>query len=326
MLKYLIVQLDDTSASFCHYNNDKTGPSLIKLDILKKTLFWSMKENLTVQFLYPDYQLPADYKNIIADIDHADIVSSTCEDEELQNKADVIIFDTWAAINYFPFSQTQAYVVRTSFADLFTNGAFLNSILPRVSRLNVMITDIQNFSSDIEKRYSQFLDNLNVKIYHEYKNNHGVQVNILTDRMMLDSMNNCGAGVESITLAPNGKFYICPGFYLDGSADIGNPEIGLDIKNPQLYQIDYAPICRICDSWHCKRCVWQNKNATLEVNTPSHEQCVVSHIERNASMELLRELKKLPNFDLIKEINAVDYLDPFDKIWFGNQNHNTQLT
>jgi hypothetical protein len=64
---------------------------------------------------------------------------------------------------------------------------------------------------------------------------------------------------------------------------------------------------------------------TYEVNTPSHEQCVVAHIERNASVRLLNELKNFSTFDLEKEIKPTDYLDPFDKIWYGNQNHNTQI-
>jgi CXXX repeat peptide maturase len=314
MLKYLIVQLDDTSVSFCHYHKDRRKHQLIDLDDLKKALFWSMKENLTVQFLYPDYQLSADYKDVIADIDHADIVSSTCEDKELLDNADVVVFDTWAAINYFKFTQSQAYVIRTSFADLFTNGALLNTILPRVSRLNVVITDVWEFTSDIEQRYSRFLDNLNEKIYQEYKNNHGVQINILTDRMMLDTMNNCGAGDETITLAPDGKFYICPGFYLDGASNVGDIKNGLDIKNPQLYKLSYAPICRICDAYQCRRCIWLNKQSTLEVNTPSHEQCVMAHIERNASRKLLAKIRELGTFLPDKDIPEITYLDPFDKL------------
>lgn len=314
MLKYLIIQLDDTSVSFCHYNNDNTKPRLIEHRILKDALFWSMKENLTVQFLYPDYELPEDYKDVILGIDHADIVSSTCKDEELLKKADVVIFDSWAAINYFSFSQNQAYVIKTTFADLFTKGAFLNTILPKVSRLNVVITDISNLNTDIEKRYSQFLENLSEKIYQEYKDNHGVQVNILTDRMMLDAMNNCGAGVESITLAPDGKFYICPGFYLDKSDSVGDIENGLNIKNPQLYRLDHAPICRICDAWQCKRCVWLNKNLTLEVNTPGREQCVMAHIERNASRILMDKIKAIGLILPGDEIKELDYLDPFEKV------------
>jgi CXXX repeat peptide maturase len=267
-----------------------------------------------VQFLYPDYQLSADYKNVIADIDHAEIVSSTCKDKELLYNADVVVFDSCAAINHFTFTQSQAYVVRTSFADLFTNEALLHTILPRVSRLNVVITDVPNFNSDIEHRYSQFLDNLNEKIYQEYKNNHSIQVNILTDRMMLDSMNNCGAGDETITLAPDGKFYICPGFYFDGESNVGDIVNGLDIKNPQLYKLSYAPICRICDAYQCRRCIWLNRKTTLEVNTPSHEQCVLSHIERNASRKLLAKIREIGTFLPDKDIPEIAYLDPFEEV------------
>ena len=141
------------------------------------------------------------------------------------------------------------------------------------------------------------------------------QLNLLTDRMMLSKMNNCGAGDTNITLAPNGKFYICPAFYYENETDsIGDLEKGLVIKNKQLYKLEYAPICRHCDAYQCKRCIWLNRKMTLEVNTPSHEQCVVAHLERNTSRELLNNIRKhgtfLPEQDGIKEI---DYLDPFDK-------------
>jgi CXXX repeat peptide maturase len=286
----------------------------MSLDAIKNALVWSMKENLTVQFLYPEFQLSEDYKDAIADIAHADIVPSSCEDKELLKNADVVVFDTWDAIDQFTFSHRQVYVIRTSFTDLFTNVALLNTILPRVSRLNVVITDVLNFTPDIEHRYSQFLDNLNEKIYQEYKNDHGVQINILTDRMLLDTMNNCGAGDEIITLAPDGKFYICPGFYLDGASNVGDIENGLDIKNPQLYKLSYAPICRICDAYQCRRCIWLNSKTTLEANTPSHEQCVMSHIERNASRKLLAQIREIGTFLPGKDIPKIAYLDPFEEV------------
>lgn len=312
MLKYLIIQLDDSSVSFCHYNYKILESHLISLDKLKSALVWSMKENLTVQLLFPDYQLPEDYKNIISAVDHTDIVSSTCEDEALLKKAEVVVFDTWAAINYFQFSENQVYVVRTTFVDLINHAMWLYIVLTKVSRLNIVITDLQNFDEDIVIKYTQFLNNLNDKILKEYKTNHQVQVNILTDRIMIDSMNNCGAGIESITLAPNGKFYICPGFYLDGSTDVGDIENGINVKNPQLYRLDHAPICRTCDAWQCKRCVWLNKKFTLEVNTPGKEQCVIAHLERNASRSLLLSMQENGLMAKGKEISEIDYLDPFD--------------
>jgi CXXX repeat peptide maturase len=133
--------------------------------------------------------------------------------------------------------------------------------------------------------------------------------------MMLKEMNNCGAGDTNITLAPNGKFYVCPAFYYEDEADsIGDLEHRLDIKNKQLYRLDHAPICRHCDAWQCKRCIWLNRKTTLEVNTPSHEQCVLAHLERNASRDLLNNIRKYGTFlPEQEEIKEIDYLDPFDK-------------
>ena len=134
--------------------------------------------------------------------------------------------------------------------------------------------------------------------------------------MMLSGMNNCGAGDTCITLAPNGRFYICPAFYYENSDDyVGDIVNGIDIKNKQLYKLEYAPICRNCDAWQCKRCIWLNRKLTLEVNTPSHEQCVIAHLERNASGELLSSIRKQGSFlSQNPEIPIVDSVDPFDII------------
>ena len=91
-------------------------------------------------------------------------------------------------------------------------------------------------------------------------------------------------------------------------------EEGLDIKNPQLYKLDHAPICRNCDAYQCKRCVWLNRKTTLEVNTPSHEQCVVAHLERNASSKLLNNIRLHGSFlTEQEEIKEIDYIDPYEK-------------
>ena len=86
----------------------------------------------------------------------------------------------------------------------------------------------------------------------------------------------------------------------------------IEIKNQQLYRLDHAPICRECDAYHCKRCVWLNRKLTLEVNTPSHEQCIVAHTERNASKRLLEDINKTEAL-IDNTIENLDYIDPFDK-------------
>lgn len=71
--------------------------------------------------------------------------------------------------------------------------------------------------------------------------------------------------------------------------------------------------CVNCDAYQCKRCIWLNRKTTCEVNTPSHEQCVVAHLERNASRVLLNNIRKHESFLPEKEeIKEIDYLDPFE--------------
>ena len=315
MLQYLIILIDETSTSYCHYENPAKKAGLIPLDILKAGIRFGMMENLMIQFVYPDYELPSEYKEAIETIDHSKIVSSLCEDESLKDEADVIVYHDWTGLSFGKFEAGKSYVLRTSKADLFERYLFIKDVLPKVSRLNVVITDIDTFKEEDFERYKQILETLSECLEKLYADGQTPQLNILTDRMMLSAMNNCGAGDSCITLAPNGNFYVCPAFYYENEADcIGDLEHGLDIKNKQLYRLDHAPICSHCDAWQCKRCVWLNRKTTVEVNTPSHEQCVVSHLERNASRELLSNIRKhgtfLPEQDEIKDI---DYLDPFDK-------------
>lgn len=312
----MIIQLDDTSASFCHYPNCKTPGKLLPLATLKEAIFWSMKENLTLQFVYPDFILPDEYKAEIAKTFHADIVSSTCEDTELRANADVVVFDSFEAANMFPFNREQSYVFRCFLAELIENLDKLSALLPKVNRINIVITDTLSFKKEDEQKYGNFLTHLSEKVINEYTAGHAVQINLLTDRILLDKMNNCNAGDESIALCPDGNFYVCPAFYSDKETAflIGNLHTGLNIKNPQLFKISHAPICRICDAYQCRRCVWQNRKSTLEVNTPSHEQCVVAHIERNASRNLFTKIREISQFMPEIEIAEINYNDPFDKI------------
>lgn len=323
MLQYLIIQLDDTSTSYCHYDNGKREKRLISLDYLKAGIFFAMKENLMIQFVYPDYELPSEYKEAINSIDHFDIVSSLCEDRKLVNNADITVMHGWTAVELMPFKEDAIYVLRTSKANLFDRYLFLKPILGKVRRLNIVITDVESFTKEDFDKYKTVLSALSDTTEKLIVDGKSPQLNILTDRMMLDKMNNCNAGDTTVTLAPDGKFYVCPAFYLASDDEdfglgkakysIGDLDNGLDIKNPQLYKLDHAALCRNCDAYQCRRCVWLNRKTTYEVNTPSHEQCVMAHLERNASRELLSRIRThgtfLPEREEIKEI---DYLDPFD--------------
>lgn len=317
MLKYLVIQLDDTSVSFCHYPNNKQERKLIAIDILKAGILFAMKENLYVQFVYPDYELPTEYNELIESIDHCKIIPSCCI-----GKADVVVFDTWKDLVGYQFDNQSVYVLRISKNELHEQINLISSIIDKVKRFNIIFTDLESLSSTEQINYQETLSLLSDQVKELYEDGMQVQLNLLTDRMMLTEMNNCNAGYENITLAPNGYFYACPAFYLDntnyglGDVDstLGNVTTGIHISNAQLYKREFAPICNKCDAFHCKRCIWLNRKMTYELNTPSREQCITAHLERNESENLLKKLREHDK-SLFQEVtfNEIDYLDPFDK-------------
>ncbi len=322
MLKYLVIQLDDTGTSYCHYENRKSERRLISLADLRKGIIFAKKENLMIQFIYPSYELPYEYKSLIDTVNHSSIVPSDSVDDEAKRNADVIVFNGWDDVDSFELRDGSVCAVRTGKNDFFEKYSILKSLLGKVARVNLILTDVDTFSEEDFEKYKAVLDDLSDEVAKLYSEGKFPQFNMLTDRILLNEMNNCNAGGENITLAPDGKFYVCPAFYLADEADdyglgrikfsIGDIENGLDIKNPQLYKLSHAPICRNCDAYQCKRCVWLNRKTTYEVNTPGHEQCVISHLERNASRKLLAKIRSHRGYLPQQEIREIDYLDPFE--------------
>ncbi len=192
--------------------------------------------------------------------------------------------------------------------------------------MNISIVDIENFQDNQIEAYKNALSAWSTVLVEQIKVGKQTQFNLLTDRIHLKEMHNCDAGVGNITLAPNGKFYLCPAFYYDEQMGISNRmnhvtkesirsvgdlENGLDIPNQQLLKLDHAPLCRICDAYHCHRCIWLNQKLTWDANTPSHQQCIMAHLERNASRNLQKKLQA-EGFQVNEEIKEITYLDPFE--------------
>jgi len=302
MLTHLVILLDDTSASYCHYEVTKKEHRLMPLDVLKQGIVWAMKENLNIQFVYPDYVLPAEYQEAIDSIDHTKIKPIAQADE-----ADVIVLDGW--VDTVP--EGSMCIIRTSREELSRHLATLREWLGKVARLNVVLSDVESFTDDDIEIYGNTLKAVADGIVEVLRQGKSVQVNLLTDRMMLTEMNNCNAGDNNVTLAPNGIFYLCPAFYYeDEDQSFGDLNNGLGINNPQLLRLDYAPICRVCDAYQCRRCIWMNGRLTGDMNTPSHQQCVVAHIERNASRYLQQKLAevdiRLTDSQPIEEMTELD--------------------
>ena len=325
MLQYLVILLDDTSVAYCHADNPLKKHNLIPVETLKKGIIFGMKNNLMIQYVFPDYRLPLEYHKTIESIDNVKIcpinqIPDTGLDNE--NESDVEV------ANSVPEKvKANNLVLRLKFSEILTKKDEISKLFGKHYRLNICITDVENFTDEDIEKYQQLLNNWNIILLDLYKEGETPQLNILTDRMMLDKMHNCDAGVNNITLAPNGKFYLCPAFYYDEkmkvsnqmnhhkpSSDnsVGDLDNGLNIPNLHLLKLDHAPLCRNCDAYQCRRCIWLNRKLTWDNNTPSHQQCVISHIERNASRDLLNKIRGIGEFMPDIDIKEIDYLDTFD--------------
>lgn len=326
MLQYLIILLDDTSVSFCHRDNTLAVPKLMPLDTLRKAIVFGMKENLSIHFVFPEYRLPSEYYKAVESTDHVKVFGCgyVCQ---MQGEG----FDESCVIvaNAVDNRLKNSYVVlRISLEDAIRQKQNIAELISCNIRVNVCFTDVERFSDSMIPEYEAFLDYLSAEIQQIYRLNKRPLVNILTDRIELKQMHNCGAGHDHITVAPNGMFYICPSFYYDErmgidnlmhykhpSSDryVGDLESGLGISNSALLDLQHAPLCRNCDAFHCNRCVWLNQKLTLDINTPSHQQCVMSHVERNAGRALLKSMRERGPFMTDIDIQEIDYLDPFFK-------------
>ena len=307
-LQYLVILLDDTSVAYCHADNPLKERNLMPIETLKKAILFGMKQNLMIQYVYPEYELPAEYDETIESIDNLKIGRDVKVTNEVPTAVDC-----------------DNIVLRIKIKDLIAKQYDIAALLPSVKRMNICLTDIETFKDEQIDEYTKALNTLGAVLTSLYKEQKHPQLNILTDRLTLKEMHNCEAGIGNITVAPNGKFYLCPAFYYDektgvsnkmnhktkdASRSVGDLENGLCIPNKQLLELDHAPLCRNCDAYHCNRCIWLNQKLTWDNNTPSHQQCVIAHLERNAARDISAKLSKAGyNLPEIKEIN---YIDPFD--------------
>ncbi len=313
-LKNLIILLENGAAPFCYYRMLDTASRKISLQSLQKGILFANTNDLSINFIYGDKTPSKRVQELIESTKHIKIVPYALTGEYEQ--CIPVISEEWRDLTDSMADLNGRNIILRTRRDMLENlPGILEFLVKRSSRINVIIGDIDTFSDDDLQRYHEILSICRSRIVKLYKQGHIPELNILTDRMVLDAMHNCNAGLEHITLAPNGKFYVCPGFYYQDPGDsIGDPISGIDIKNRQLLDIEHAPICSICDAYHCKRCVYLNKKLTLEINTPSRQQCIISHLERNTSRQMLIELANREPFSSMPPLPEIEYLDPFEVV------------
>lgn len=317
--KILNVLLSNDSPPICNYNtiNNKER-QLLNPDILKKYLEMFKQENYYINFIYPDHKLDDVYEELINVQKYQVTRRYMNEDSKLLlEDREVFVFNVgqpispeFSCINVILHLGKDGLKVLEEYVEkLFSHG---------VLRINLVIDDLFLWEKSHLELYQNVLPAINEIIIRYIKKNQQKSFNVVTDRLILDKMNNCNAGLEHITLGPDGRLYLCPAFYYKNQP---LDQEGLNIlpELEHLLKIENAQICSRCDAYQCKRCFYHNMLYTEELNTPGQKQCIASHIERDASRMLQERLvnEKLmafPNRNLIVKLN---YNDPLEvsKVW-----------
>lgn len=309
--QHIILLLDNHAPSFCFYENQVKDTGLMPLSCLRKGIQFAQEHALGLHVIYGKDPLPRTHQELLETVPHIRIRPYQAGSPYTEN--DIVVMDSLVLLDpiYIDTPITHL-IIRIPLANTPSLYTFIENNAYSFKRLSIIYQGIEQANEDDLNHLRLSFDQLRPLLHKILTRTKQAEINIATDRMLLTQMNNCDAGQTHLTLAPDGNFYICPGFYHAGQPAVGNCDEGIRIGNAQLYRYDHAPICKRCDCFQCKRCVYLNRLITGEVNTPSHAQCVISHHERNLSGILLQKLQKRNLFTRLKPIPPLFYTDPID--------------
>lgn len=164
MLKYLIILLDKSSIPFCHYDRKDSDCGLISVDNLKEAIKFGMKENLMIQFVYPDYDLPNEYLSIIDSIDHINI-----KPFNQAGKDDVCVINISDVGEFIQQIKYGTVVVRGTICEFSRDINLFKKLIYNVGRVNMVLTSLTHIQNREISLYSKFLNEIVDYIVSETK-------------------------------------------------------------------------------------------------------------------------------------------------------------
>lgn len=307
--QYMYFITADDSIEHCNYESKAHSNMVMTDDIIKEGM----------EFCYHNFYKPvilhSKNQNNIKNIEQLsyntkiDVVKSgICLPYEAECSCRVVEtgkFDT--------IEDCDAIILKIKVEDITMLSKNVEDLLKQCNRINVNFLNLKKqFPLDLYKK--ELIKIKDCLVLHG-KNGMPKEVNVLTDRIYLDEMDNCNAGAYTFALAPNGKIYSCPAFYFNQAENyVGDLVNGINKKKVEQCRIEKAPICSKCDAYHCNRCIYDHLAYTGEYNTPSAFECKKSHIEREVSVQLLKELQEKAEMLKNRKLDVVDYLDPIELI------------
>ena len=313
-LKYVYFITSDDAPSFCNYTKRYNEGNYMSKDLYDNALKFCLDNEVLPIFL-GSYEIDLDSeKKVFFEIDRRRIfknpqISITVVDEYSENIETPVI-------NYI-LRKNEIRKLKNTIERFCNNG---------IKRINLFISDMNLWNDSDITLYEDQLHGLCEYVVDLFVER-GVflQINVLSDRIMLEKneTRDCAAGINSVALAPNGKFYVCPGFYFTNPDwNIGNLKDGIDFSEKRKYFRGKSAMCLECDANACKRCLLDNKITTGEVNVPSSTQCKISFVEANAQKyfaNLLQENNEVLNIYIPDDLKILKYNDYVSKMIFNDE-------
>lgn len=180
--------------------------------------------------------------------------------------------------------------------------------------INLSVSEIDTTPEDYINAYKKLLDGLLEFVLERWSQKKFVSINVITNELVANTIRPCGSGYNSYAISPEGRFYICPGFYkMFPDRDLGSIDDGLENQYSSLCVPDKGPLCSECEIRHCKRCILKNKCGTGEYHIPTELQCVISHLEYEYSRKLSEKLDQYADcfpFEYNHHLKKHEHYDP----------------
>jgi len=279
-LEYLYFLLSDEGPSFCNYETN--GDSKMSVEVFYNAQILARERNMIPVYV-------GDSKKYLTQTDNLEVSVKILEfgdDDETISDVQHIIY---VCERFDEINEKTKIVRHNSCVLLVTNENIsgllnaVNSVATKFTKINIIKKNFCDWSNITVDSYnlqmSQILANLSCGTYGK------THINPLSSE---DNGFDCEAGVSSYTVAPNGYVYPCPAFYYETPDE---PLCHISQLNDykiekNLFDRNESPVCKKCDNHNCRRCVFDNKRHTGNVNIPTHLQCEISLVEVESSIVL----------------------------------------
>ena len=192
MFKYLFVILEKDSKSFCYYQNDLNNSKeekTIPIDLLKRIVEYSNEHNLYLNLLLGEKKLTSNREKLIKTTQHIKYIPIKLENSY---KDGILIIDekNITQISSLPENNNRNIILRLDKKYINDLNTIILSLFSKFKRLNLILLDMEEYTKGDIDRYEKQLNELIPKVISEYKKGNEIEINFLTDRLLLNKFNS----------------------------------------------------------------------------------------------------------------------------------------